>query len=116
MMARLYANENFPLQVVNELRRLGHEVLTSQEAGNAGQGIPDDEVLNFARVNNRVLLTLNRRHFVRLHQQQPAHEGIIVCTFDPNFANLAARIDTALRSCAELSGELIRINRPITGN
>ena len=29
-MARLYANENFPLPVVNELRRLGHDVLTTQ--------------------------------------------------------------------------------------
>ncbi len=28
-MARLYANENFPLLVVEELRRFGHEVLTS---------------------------------------------------------------------------------------
>jgi predicted nuclease of predicted toxin-antitoxin system len=115
-MARLYSNENFPLQVVDELRRLGHEVLTSQEAGNAGQGISDDEVLNFACANNRAVLTLNRRHFIRLHQQQPAHAGIIVCTFDPNFANLAARIDMALRSCAEISGQLIRINRPVTTN
>ena len=30
-MARLYANENFPLPVVNELRRLGHDVLTTQD-------------------------------------------------------------------------------------
>ena len=32
-MARLYANENFPLPVVEELRHLGHDVLTMQEAG-----------------------------------------------------------------------------------
>ena len=34
-MARLYSNENFPAQSVGELRRLGDEVLTSLEAGNA---------------------------------------------------------------------------------
>ncbi len=34
-MAHLYGNENFPLPVVEALRRLGHEVLTSHEAGNA---------------------------------------------------------------------------------
>ncbi len=34
-MARLYANENFPRQVVIILRDLGHDVLTVQEAGNA---------------------------------------------------------------------------------
>jgi len=30
-MARLYSNENFPLLVLLELRRLGHDVLTIQE-------------------------------------------------------------------------------------
>jgi hypothetical protein len=34
-VAHLYANENFPLPVVEALRRLGHDVLTSREAGNA---------------------------------------------------------------------------------
>jgi len=115
-MARLYTNENFPLQVVDELRRLGHEVLTSQEAGNAGRGVPDEEVLDFARANNRALLTLNRRHFIRLHQNQPTHAGIIACTFDSNFTSLAVRIDTALRSHTQLSGQLIRITRPATTN
>jgi len=32
-MARLYSNENLPNQVVRELRRLGHDVLTSADAG-----------------------------------------------------------------------------------
>lgn len=35
-MARLYADEDFPYPVVLELRRLGHEVLTVQEAGKEG--------------------------------------------------------------------------------
>ncbi|MGH7495474.1 MAG: DUF5615 family PIN-like protein [bacterium] len=111
-MARLYTNENFPLPVVVELRQRGHEVLTSQEAGNAGRTIPDDEVLDFARTNLRVLLTLNRKHFIRLHQQQPNHAGIVVCTFDPDFVSLAARIDSALKAMPQVSGQLIRVNRP----
>jgi hypothetical protein len=37
-MARIYANENIPLQVVKELRRLGHDVLTSHEAGKVNRG------------------------------------------------------------------------------
>ena len=36
-MARLYSNENFPLPVVLELRRLGHDVVTTQEAGLANE-------------------------------------------------------------------------------
>jgi len=31
-MARLYSNENFPLPVVERLRALGQDVLTTQEA------------------------------------------------------------------------------------
>jgi predicted nuclease of predicted toxin-antitoxin system len=111
-MARLYTNENFPMQVVEELRGLGHDVLTIQETGKAGQRIPDEEVLDFARADNRMLLTLNRRHFIRLHSQQPNHAGIIICTFDSDFVGQANRIHAAIVSQAVLSGQLIRVNRP----
>lgn len=64
-MARLYANENFPLKVVQQLRALGHDVLTVAEAGNAGQRIPDHEVLAYAVKSGRAILTINRRDFIR---------------------------------------------------
>jgi len=60
-MAELYANENFPLPVVEELRRLGHDVLTIQEAGKAGQAMSDQDVLAFSCSENRMLLTFYRR-------------------------------------------------------
>ena len=88
-MARLYANENFPFPAVEELRRLGHDALTSYEAGKAGQAMPDEDVLEFARNENRALLTLNRRHFIRLHERSSHHAGIIACTFDGDFKALA---------------------------
>ena len=56
-MARLYSNENFPLPAVQELRSLGHDVLTSQDAGKAQQSIPDEDVLAFASEQGRALLT-----------------------------------------------------------
>jgi hypothetical protein len=111
-MAQLYSNENFPLPVVEELRQLGHDVLTIQETGKSGQSVSDDAVLTFAIETGRALLTLNRKHFIRLHQKQPDHPGIVVCTFDPDFAGQANRIHAVLESNAPLSGQLIRINRP----
>jgi predicted nuclease of predicted toxin-antitoxin system len=57
-VARLYADEQFPLSVVESLRALDHNILTVQEAGNAGLKIPDDEVLDFASRNGRAVLTL----------------------------------------------------------
>jgi hypothetical protein len=42
-----YADENFPLDTVVELRRLGHDVLTALEDERANQKIPDEKVLDF---------------------------------------------------------------------
>lgn len=113
-MARFYANENFPLPVVQELRRLGHDVLTIQEAGRGEQRIHDDAVLAFAKEEGRAVLTVNRRHFINLHNQEPHHGGIVACTFDPDFVGQALRIHTALQSRPILAGQLLRVNRPIT--
>jgi predicted nuclease of predicted toxin-antitoxin system len=111
-MARLYSNENFPLPVIDELRRLGHDVLTIQETGRANQALSDEAVLDFARNERRIVLTLNRRHFVRLHGERPDHAGIIVCTYDSDFAALAQRIHNASEALPNPAGQLIRINRP----
>lgn len=111
-MARLYSNENFPLPVALELRRLGHDVLTIQEAGKAEQAVPDEEVLSFATAEGRTLLTLNRKHFIHLHRQSQEHAGIIVCTYDADFIAQAHRIHTAIAVETGLGGQLIRVNRP----
>ena len=111
-MARLYSNENFPLPVVEELRNLGHDVVTSSESARAGQGIPDDQVLQFAVETSRIVVTFNRLHFIRLHSHYPNHFGIIVCTYDPDFKALAGRIDQELKSKLDFAKQLARINRP----
>jgi hypothetical protein len=111
--ARLYSNENFPRRVVEALRALGHDVLTSFEAGRANQRVPDDEVLRFAAEQQRAVLTLNRRHFVKLHRAtQGNHGGIVVCSSDERIDDFARRIDEAIRAVGELTGELVRVNRP----
>src|SRR2546422_11329735 len=79
----LYADENFPLRTVEELRRLGHDVLTALEDGRANQSIPDEDLLARATEIGRTLLTINRLDFKRLHRQMPDHAGIIICTEDP---------------------------------
>lgn len=70
-MPSLYSNENFPRRVVEELRRLGNNVLTSDEAGRAYQIVPDEEVLAFATGQQRAVLTLNRLDFIRRHRNTP---------------------------------------------
>lgn len=111
-MARLYSNENLPLEVVARLRALGHDVLTSLEAGNANTQIPDQAVLEFAVRNERALLTINRWDFVRLHTEYPNHFGIIVCSQDPDTSGQAERIHRIMEETADLRGQLLRVNRP----
>ncbi len=110
-MSRLYADENFPLPSIEFLREKGHDVLTSLEAGKAGQAIPDDAVLKFASDLERAVITLNRRDFIRLHTEQSRHAGINVCTSDSDFAALAQRIHEAIEGKDRLNGQWIRVNR-----
>ena len=74
-MARLYTDENFPAPTVEELRRLGHDVLTLAEAGRAGQALPDEAVLALAHAAERTLVTLDRTHFIRLHTPSRSTQG-----------------------------------------
>jgi len=57
-MARLLADENFPLPVVLALRQLSHDLLTMHEAGMSNQSIDDDAVLAFAHRDDRAVLTI----------------------------------------------------------
>ena len=111
-MARLYSNENFPIPVVDVLRSLGHDVVTIQERGEANKAVADPNVLEYASSENRAVLTLNRKDFIRLHNEQSEHAGIIVCTVDPDVPGQAQRIHDAIQAAPELRGQLIRVNRP----
>lgn len=111
-MADLYADENFPLPVVEELRRLGFDVLTMYEDDKANQSLTDEEVLSISQDKKRALLTANRRHFIQLHRRQAQHSGIVVCTFDPDFIGQAKRIAEAVRERPSLENQLIKIYRP----
>jgi Domain of unknown function (DUF5615) len=111
-MAHFYANENFPLPVVEELRRLGHDVLTSLDAGNANQKIPDGDVLSYASKKRRAVLTLNRRDFMRLHRASPLHAGIVACTTDADYVGQVGRITLAVSKLATLGGQFVRVYRP----
>ena len=110
-MARLYANENFPLAVVEHLRLMGHDVLTTHDVGKSNQGIEDTAVLRFAVESNRSVLTINRRDFIQLHRITPNHSGIIVCTENRDFADFARRIDIAIHGAGDLANQLVRVVR-----
>ncbi|HKG80169.1 MAG TPA: DUF5615 family PIN-like protein [Pyrinomonadaceae bacterium] len=106
----LYADENFPLRVVEELRRLGQDVITALEDGKANQSITDKDLLARATELHRAVLTLNRLDFKRLHLQMPDHAGIIICTEDPDRVGQAQRVAESIDE-GEVRGRLVRVYR-----
>lgn len=84
-MLRFYGNENLPFLMIKALRDKGYDILTSYEAGQANQCIPDDQVLAYATEKDRIVITLNRDDFIALHNQGINHKGIIVCKDDRDY-------------------------------
>jgi hypothetical protein len=111
-MTRLYGGEDCSYPVIQPLRQLGHDILTAHETGRASQGIEDAAVLTFATAAGRAVLTFNRRHFIRLHDEVSSHAGIIVCMRDDDVVALANRIHQQLQGTPILLNQLLRINRP----
>ena len=107
----LYADENFPLRVIEELRRLGHDVLTAFEDGRANRSFIDFDILARATELGRTIVTLNRVDFKRLHVRSPEHAGIIICTEDPDRTGQARRIAEAITQAGDLRAKLIRVYR-----
>lgn len=71
--------------MVKMLRILGHTVITSYDAGQANQSIPDNVVLDYATRNNLAIITFNRDDFIELHNTSIQHLGIIICKTDRNY-------------------------------
>lgn len=94
------------------MRELGHDVVSARDEGQANKKTPDDEILKLATSDERIVLTFNRKDFIKLHNSGVGHTGIIVCTMDNDFEALAGRIDALLQSEPEMQGKLGRVNRP----
>jgi len=62
-MARFYSNENFPRRAVEAVRELGHDVLTSHEAGRANKKSAIPRCWNLQRRSRGFCLRLNRKDF-----------------------------------------------------
>ncbi len=111
-MARLYSNENLAIDLVEALRQFNHDILSSYDAGQANQGIPDDQVLDYATLNDRSVITFNRDDFVALHRNGVNHAGIIICKDDRDYLGQAQALHDYLETqVTRLHNRLIRVQR-----
>jgi predicted nuclease of predicted toxin-antitoxin system len=109
MPFRFYANENLPAELVAALQQLGHDVLTSYEAGNANQRVPDEQVLITATADERAVITLNRDDFLRLHRSGGEHNGIVICKDDSDLQRLGQVLHDYLITQETLQNRLLRV-------
>jgi hypothetical protein len=108
-MPDLFADENFPVPVARQLRKLGHDVLTAGDVGISNRRIPDEIVLEFASCLDWAVLILNRADFVDLHDRGIAHGGIVVCESNSDFDALTMRVHVAITVNVSLAGRLIEV-------
>ena len=65
------------------LRKAGHNIVTVNELGLMSQ--PDEVVLDYAKQDNRIVLTHNCRDFETLHKTNSNHSGIFVIYENDNY-------------------------------
>ena len=109
-----YSNENFALDMVKMLRVLGHNVITSYDAGQANRSIPDKEVLDFATRSNLTVITFNRDDFIELHNNGIQHSGILICKTDRDYQGQVDFLNEYLQNQESLINRLIRIKKQQT--
>jgi len=112
MLLQFYSNENFPIVMVNLLRTAGHDVLTSYEASQANQRIPDNQVLRYATSIHRILITENRQDFIDLHGVTLDHPGIIIFKSDRDYiGKIKVMSDFLTIDSQPLENRLLRIKK-----
>ena len=84
MRFKVYLDEDIPGSLAKALRNRGIDVQTTSDAGNLGR--TDEEQLDFAIRNKRVLFTCNKKDFILLHREyvslSKVHFGIVLVTQD----------------------------------
>lgn len=87
---QFYFDQHIDAAVARGLRQRGIDVLTAQDAGRCG--LPDPDQLQFARMENRVVVTFDS-DYLALHAAGTSHAGI---AWSPATKNSAGQMIHAL--------------------
>lgn len=95
---RFHLDEHIDHAVATGLRQRGIDVTTTADAGLLGAS--DERQLEFARLNERVLLTQDA-DLLRLHQQGNPHRGIVFSPSGSRSVGELVRFLCLLHDCLE---------------
>ena len=76
---RIVADENIESEIVNELRRAGHEIIDIKVAH---PGIDDAAVLDIATREQSILLTRDKDFGELIYRERRLNSGVILLRFD----------------------------------
>jgi predicted nuclease of predicted toxin-antitoxin system len=99
---------------VTLLKQAGHDVIIVNEVNLMGQ--KDSVILNFARQNNRLLITQNCDDYEALHQTNPIHPGILAVYNNTNpsknmsFSAMVKAISNLEAASIPLANQFISLN------
>jgi predicted nuclease of predicted toxin-antitoxin system len=85
-----FADECVYKVTVDLLHALGHDVVTAQEVGLSGK--PDEEILAYAVMHERVLITIDMDFSNIRHYAPESHKGIIVAKIRPRTMNQVHKV------------------------
>jgi predicted nuclease of predicted toxin-antitoxin system len=105
---KLLLDEMYSSAVAEQLRRRDHDVIAVTERADL-RGTPDEDLLAWARTEDRALVTDNQRDFIPIHQRYITggndHKGLILttnrrfpCGQPATTGNLVAALDTFLHA------------------
>ncbi len=107
---KLLLDEMYTAAVAEQLRQRDHDVIAVAERADL-RGTPDEDLLTWARTEDRALVTDNQRDFIPIHHRAIAdgqdHKGLILTTNrrfprgqPATTGKLVVALDTFLRDIA----------------
>ncbi len=82
---KFLANENLPMGVIMELRKLGHDILRVDEVK---KGMKDLDVLNLSAKEKRILITFDKDFGELVVKEGKKSNGVILLRIHPESLNL----------------------------
>jgi len=102
---KFLANENLPLELVNELKNSGYDILRVDEVK---KGMKDREVLEFSFKEKRILITFDRDFGKLVVKEGKDAVGIILLRFQPkSIQHIKDRLFLLFGKIKELEGKFI---------
>lgn len=103
---RFLADENVPRVVIERLRAEGHDVMSVAETN---PSVPDDEILNVAEADGRILITGDRDFGEMVVRQRLELRGVLLLELDrlTNMMRADAIADVVSAHGERLAGHLV---------